>query len=219
VKEDPAKKLWRPLKAWHPHEWAPFKEAWQRVEVSVGGALWLTQRDLRQAFLDGQLIAAVRRIRPNGKETRNILEPAFWRRLKINYAWSITGWEAIPRWEAEARKGERLALVVRRRELDKHYPDAVNATTPIERQPDDEQPPTSEHRADAPSRDGERPRRRPGRQPKHDWPKHVTHEVIRRLRAGEKEPTAPEMLQFCEDKWGWQPDIRQMQMLLRDLLL
>jgi hypothetical protein len=26
------------------------------------------------------------------------------------------------------------------------------------------------------------------------------------------------MLQWCEDKWGWQPDLKQMQQLLRDLL-
>jgi len=25
------------------------------------------------------------------------------------------------------------------------------------------------------------------------------------------------MLQWCEDEWDWQPDIRQMQRLLRDL--
>ena len=72
--------------------------------------------------------------------------------------------------------------------------------------------PPSEQRAD------EAPHRPPGRQPKHDWPKHIRREVIRRLRAGEREPTAPEMLQWCEDKWGWQPDIRQMQRLLSDLL-
>jgi len=72
--------------------------------------------------------------------------------------------------------------------------------------------PPSEQRAD------EGPRRRPGRQPKHDWPKHIRREMIRRLRAGEGEPTAPEMLQWCEEKWGWQPDIRQMQRLLSDLL-
>jgi len=71
--------------------------------------------------------------------------------------------------------------------------------------------PPSEQRAD------EAPRRPPGRQPKHDWPKHIRREVIRRLRAGEREPTAPEMLLWCEDKWGWQPDIRQMQRLLSDL--
>jgi hypothetical protein len=203
------KKLWRPVKALPPQEWAPFKDAWQRVEATVPvNDLWLIQHDLKQAFLARRLIGAARRIAADGKEKTPIIldRASYWRRLSIKYSYLITGYEADD-------PGVRWIFYVRRPELDKHYPDAVSATTPIERQP-----PTSEHRADAPSRDGDRPRRRPGRQPKHDWPKHVTREVIRRLRAGEKEPTAPEMLQWCGDKWDWQPDIRQMQQLLRDLL-
>jgi hypothetical protein len=62
------------------------------------------------------------------------------------------------------------------------------------------------------------PRRKPGPEPKHDWQTHVTREVIRRLLAGERFPKAPEMLQWCGDKWDWQPDIRQMQRHLKDLL-
>jgi len=42
-------------------------------------------------------------------------------------------------------------------------------------------------------------------------------EVIRRLLASEKMPKAPAMLQFCEDTLGYQPDIRAMQRLLREL--
>lgn len=61
-------------------------------------------------------------------------------------------------------------------------------------------------------------RRRPGKQPKHDWPIVVARELIRRAKLGERNPTAPKMLQFCEDKLGWQPDIRQMQKLLKELL-
>jgi hypothetical protein len=63
------------------------------------------------------------------------------------------------------------------------------------------------------------PRRavKPGPEPKHDWPIHVTREVIRRLIAGEKFPSAAAMLQWCGDKWDWQPDIRQIQRHLKDL--
>jgi hypothetical protein len=32
-------------------------------------------------------------------------------------------------------------------------------------------------------------------------------------------PTAAQMCQFCQDTLRWQPDIRQMQRLLRDLRL
>jgi len=137
--------LWRPLKDWKRHEWAPMKEVWQRAEKVIGSDLRDMQRDLRQDFLDGRLIMGMRLFALDGTETRIILERECWQWLKINYAWSITGWEEIPgwktEWEAEARKRkwERSALVVRRRELDKHYPAAVTATA-IERQPDDEQP-------------------------------------------------------------------------------
>jgi hypothetical protein len=64
----------------------------------------------------------------------------------------------------------------------------------------------------------DQPRRQPGPRAKKDWPKVVARELIRRARAGEDEPTAPRMCQFCQNKWGWQPDIRAMQRLLRDLL-
>ena len=121
--------LWRPLKDWKRHEWAPMKEVWQRAEKLIGSDLRDMQHDLRQDFLDGRLIMGMRLFALDGTETRIILERECWQWLKINYAWSITGWEEIPgwktEWEAEARKRkwERSALVVRRRELDKHYPD------------------------------------------------------------------------------------------------
>jgi len=59
----------------------------------------------------------------------------------------------------------------------------------------------------------------PGPKPEHHWPKHVAREVARRALAGERIPTAPEMLEFCRLKWGWQPDERQMQRVLHDLLV
>ena len=63
----------------------------------------------------------------------------------------------------------------------------------------------------------EQQRRTPGKKPTHEWQKHVTREVVR-LAFLSKTPTAPDMLKWCADKWDWQPDIRQMQRLLRDLL-
>src|SRR5262249_11786807 len=109
-------------------------------------------------------------------------------------------------WKAEGgpedRERGRRHVVVRRRELDKHYPAAD--TVPSELSP-------SEGRTAL-------PRRKPGRKPKHDWPTHVARELIRRVRAGKRDPTAPEMLQWCQENLGGEPDIRQMQELLRDLL-
>jgi hypothetical protein len=126
-----AKNLWRPLKDWHSDEWVSFKKAWQRAEkVILSDLLWLMQRDLRQEFVDGRLILAVRFFAPNGTETRIILEPACWHWLKIDSASSITGWEAISGWEAGAHKEETWDFRVRRRELDKLYPEADTAGPP-----------------------------------------------------------------------------------------
>jgi hypothetical protein len=86
--------------------------------------------------------------------------------------------------------------MVARRDLDKLYPTAVSAAA---------SPP-------------EPARRKPGPETKHDWPIHVAIEVIRIIRAGERMPTAAKMAQHCEDTLGFQPDIREMQRLLRRLL-
>jgi hypothetical protein len=120
-----AKKPWRLLKGWHPSEWVVFENVWQRAEKVIGSDLWLMQRDLRQEFADGRLIMAVRFFARDGTETmRIILDRAAWQWLKINSASSITGWEAIPGWKADAHKKETWDFRVRRRELDKLYPDA-----------------------------------------------------------------------------------------------
>jgi len=197
--------LWRPLKDWKRHEWAPMKEVWRRAEKVIGSDLRDMQRDLRQDFLDGRLIMGMRLFALGGTETRIILERECWQWLKINYAWSITGWEEIPgwktEWEAEARKRkwERSALVVRRRELDKHYPAAVTATA-IERQPDDEQP----------------TKRRPG--PRANWRLPAAAELHRIREKEGRTPTAPELCMFCDKTLGGYPDESEMRALMRFLL-
>jgi len=216
----------------------------------IGSDLRLMRRDLRQEFVDGRLIMAVRFFARDGTETmRIILEPACWKWLKINDASSITGWEAIPAWEADAHKEEEWwDFRVRRSELDKLYPDAdttgppgppgatgsqgpaglVGPTGPQGLQGNPGTPgadgavgatgptgpvgATEPGFADAPSDGGT-----PGPQARGDWPKHVTREVIRQLRVSEKFPNAPTMLEWCQNKLGFQPDVRQMQRFLRDL--
>src|SRR5262245_60203945 len=214
-----AKKLWRPLKDWKRHEWAPMEEVWQRAEKVIGSDLRDMRRDLRQDFLDRRLIMGMRLFALDGTETRIILERECWQWLKINYAWSITGWEEIPgwktEWEAEARKRkwEHSALVVRRRELDKHYP-AATAATPIEHRADDSQP---SQPSDPPAND-QPTRRKPGPKPRKDWPKHVNREIVRALRAGKSIPTAADLAQSCEDNLGYQPDISAVQKHVGHLL-
>jgi hypothetical protein len=72
--------------------------------------------------------------------------------------------------------------------------------------------------AKPPADDDAKGRRAPGKPPAHNWPMVMARELIRRAQAGETMPKAPELLQWCQDQWNWEPDIRQMQRLLRDLL-
>jgi hypothetical protein len=64
-------------------------------------------------------------------------------------------------------------------------------------------------------------RRKPGPLPKHDWPLVVAAELIRRAKAGQKDPTAGTMIKYCEKKFPDQfsPGLKEMQVLLRKLLL
>jgi hypothetical protein len=61
------------------------------------------------------------------------------------------------------------------------------------------------------------PRRRPGPQAEKDWPKWVEHELIRCALNGEKVPTPAKMCERCDKALGYQPDIRAMQRLYREL--
>ena len=74
------------------------------------------------------------------------------------------------------------------------------------------QPVGDEHTAPSP------PPRKPGNPPKHDWPLFVAHEVIRRAKAGEKDPTATAMIKLCETELGVSPGLKEVQILLRKLL-
>jgi hypothetical protein len=59
------------------------------------------------------------------------------------------------------------------------------------------------------------PRRRPGPVPEMDWKRAVVRELLKRAKAGKPLPSAPDMLKFCEEALGGEPDIRSMQELLR----
>jgi hypothetical protein len=63
------------------------------------------------------------------------------------------------------------------------------------------------------------PRRKPGKRPKYDWPLVVAAELIRRAKAGEKDPTALKMIEFCEAEMRYSPGLKEMQLLLKKLLL
>src|SRR5262245_50755658 len=227
-----AKNLWRPLKVWHPSEWVAFKNVWQRAEKVIGS--WLMQRDLRQEFVDGRLIMAVRFFAPNGTETMAIvLEPACWQWLRINDASSITGWEAIPEWEADAHKEEKWDFRVRRRESDKLYPDADRkgpAGPPGPTGPGGPARCSRESRSrsngtDRPGRrtgsrfaDAPRHGRKPGKKIQHNWKLQAAYELHRFIEEERRTPTSPELAQRVDNKLKYYPDESDVRELIRFLL-
>jgi hypothetical protein len=59
-------------------------------------------------------------------------------------------------------------------------------------------------------------RRKPGRKAEQNWPLHVAGELYRIvIKEGKQPPPASYFAQFCENKLGYQPDIRALQRLLR----
>jgi hypothetical protein len=68
-----------------------------------------------------------------------------------------------------------------------------------------------------PVRESKPPRSKPGPRPNMDWPTYVENAVKELIRSGKPIPTAAYFCQLCEDELGYQPDIRQMQRLLRSL--
>jgi len=231
-----AKKPWRPLKGWHPSEWVAFKNVWQRAEKVIGSDLWLMQRDLRQEFVDGRLIMAVRFFAPNGTETMAIiLEPACWQWLRINDALSITGWETIPGWDADAHKEETWDFRVRRRELDKLYPvaettglagppGATGSAGPVG--PTGPQGPAGSvgatgptgrvgatGRAFAPS-----DRRKPGRKIIKNWRLTAAVELDNFMKEKGRTPTAPELAERVDKKLEYYPDESDVRKLISFLI-
>src|SRR5262245_22433011 len=224
-----AKNLWRPLKVWHPSEWVAFKNLWERAEKVIGS--WNMQRDLRQEFVDGRLIMAVRFFAANGTETMAIvLEPACWQWLRFNDASLITGWEAIPGWEADADKEERWEFFVHRRESDKLYPDAdrkgpagpPGPTGPAGRQGLQGKAatgPTGPVGATGPGfADAARTGRKPGKKITLDWRLHAAAELHRVREQERRTPTAPELAEWVDNKLEYCPDDSEVRKLIRFLI-
>ena len=231
-----AKKLWRPLKVWHSDEWVPFKKAWQRAKKTMWSNLHLMQRDLRQTFVDGRLVMAVRFFASNGTETRIILEPACWQWLKITSASSITGWEAIPGWEADAHKEEEWDFRVRRRELDKLYPDADTTGPPGPPGATGVQGPPGLVGATGPqglpgatglvgatgatgvTRDAPSNRRKPGRKITKNWRLAGAVELDNFIKEKGSTPSAPELAERIDKKLKYYPDESDVRTLIRYLI-
>ena len=158
---------------------------------------------LRQDLLSGRLESALRQISRDGQETWSLLKPSDWRQWRLQFLsrfqWTVEI-KVIPIDKDEAVDEHEYCFFVRRADLDKHYPARPLAlATTSERRTDDR-------------------RRKPGPKIKHDWKLHVAAEVHRIKESGKGRPSAPELAQYCYNKWKWQPDESDIQKLLRSLL-
>jgi hypothetical protein len=181
-----------------PAEWPPLTTtAFAHIVASLGSGELAAHR-LLACLKAGAMQSAMLRISDDGTETCERLAPDFWNGLRLTYITDLTC--AV---QGRAFPG-RTWFFVRRRDLDKLYPVAATASTAAS-------PPVP---VPAP----EPVRRKPGKQPTHDWPTLVTREVKRIIRAGEKVPSAASLALFCQNKLGYLPDVRAVQRLLRNLL-
>jgi len=203
----PPRHLLQPMRdPFRPSEWVPYSEAWGRIRASVGGSKALGVHDLWEHLSAKRLIVAVRHLLQDG-ERWFVFLPAFWQQTKAGPP--ALGLLYHSQIHILLLPGGRRYYFVHRAELDKLYPVAPSAVATLSNAPVSSSDDTS---------DDTSPRRKPGKKPKHKWPTLVTRELIRRARAGEAEPTAPQIAQFLQDKLDWQPDIRAVQRLLRELL-
>jgi hypothetical protein len=175
-----------------PH-WTKLNDAYRDACTRTSSDLAIAE--LEQGFAAGRLHAKAEWL-DQGRPKQKLLEPKFWADLEIR-RWQ-NGVALFPH-DINKRLPSGTVIHVWKPDLETIWPTEAPATTA----PVDEPKPQ---------------RRKPGPEPTADWPMRVARELIRRARAGEKMPTARQMCQWCEDNVGYQPDIRAMQRLLRELL-
>ena len=180
--------------------WMPAAEAHRMLAGSLGDPD-LAAKDLTAAVADKRLPCMRRAIASHiaPDQDREIVPLSFWDEYEF-------GFDPVSEKLQIGAKGLavefrfRVAFFVWRPALAKLWPALAPSPAPGNRADD-------------------RPRRRkPGKPPEHEWPTFVARELIQRALAGKKMPTAPEMLRRCQEVFGWEPDVRQMQKLLKDLL-
>ena len=184
-------------------EWAPLDEAFQRLKTALHSSA-LAQHEIVKYLRGEELPSAVRILSRDGTDTFQHLQGRDWQghRVEESPVRDPTG-EPTGEWVARVptaplRFGSsRVWFFVLRRALDNLCPSG-----PVEQA---EAPPTG---------------RRRGRRPTHDWHLVVAAELIRIAKAGEPDPTAQEMIEYCERELpgAYSPGLKEMQRVLRRLL-
>jgi hypothetical protein len=190
------RKLKKTPPTFEPHEWVELQTAFSRIIGPPDIVVSCLYRDLRS----GRLGSALKQSSPDGKVTITPLNSSDWDQRRVHPGRLQVGFQEMAR-----------HYYVRRADLDQWYPDPATPIMPAARQSDDtpSKPTTTSKHGD---------RRKPGPKIRHDWRLHVAAEVHRLKESGKATPSAPQLAQFCYDKWMWQPDESDIQKLLKYLL-
>lgn len=174
-------------------EWMPLNEAFARAKAALGSHD-LAAQDLWTRLRSGQLPSAVWRVRRDREDRFERLEPLSWDGRRL-----LEGGE--PKRVCVMDSGANLLdgyvsgdFFVARRVIDRLH--VVGSA-------EDEPPPPG------------RPR---GPKPIRNWKLVVARELIRRLKAGEEEPTIEEMIERCATTVRYSPGAKEMGELLNQLI-
>jgi hypothetical protein len=172
--------------------WLRDEEALRLLTLRTGNES-LAAFDLRQAKMDGR-VRSMRRHLSEGRENKRELVPA--------EHWTEPPLAAnLYRYPPDLRSIRGWVYYAWRPDLERELLGAAS--------------PTDDDAAHAD--DGDLSRQRPGTKPFDDWPKHVAWEVVKQAQDGKRMPTVRELLEFCQNKFGREPDSKQIYDLLRGL--
>jgi hypothetical protein len=156
----------------------------------------LAALELNQALTDNK-VRCLGRFSASGK--RELVPSPFWADYELSH-WS-DGLKVTPR-RRRGEKGRRIIIPLRGVVLYVWKPDVDKLWRRAEQETEI-----------SPQR------RKPGPQPRKNWKLYVAAELHRIVEIeGKQPPVAADFAQLCEDKLGYQPDIREVQRLLRQLL-
>ena len=199
------------LPAWVPDQWVPFNDAVEQIKR--GGSVRLAARDLQRDLRHKRMTAAVRHMRRDGTLNYTV-GPAFWQNFdivpRLSGGVSVRGkTEDTPAGKVVHRLlgGGSFYFFVSGGDLQKLYPEAAGAVAPEPAEPS-----------------AEKPQRRRGRKPKHDWPG-IVIEIARRCHRNgipdNERAFARDILAWCQDQFADEPsesDVRAMVKRVCDAL-
>jgi hypothetical protein len=176
-----------------------------RIRAAVGPPD-LAERELHRVCEAGKLPSARLAIVRDDVEICELLAPSFWSKHTI----SQCGIATIRVWcrdanDPDCTRFETMHFFVRRKELGQLYP------TPVLDSP---------RAASDSSSDEPLPRTRKPKSTKHNWKQECGREIVRKVLAGEAEPSADAMIEWFRqkhEKVDYLPDLSDMHKLLATL--